>query len=188
MIVAYIQARGGSKRFPRKNLALWNGKPMVADAIEKAQAAGVFDYIAVSSDDPEILQIAVDYGVLPLWRSPQASSDTATDDDVAAEVTRYFPTASKFCKLYPCLPLITVKDIQDIVQFVGPFGNAYFADLKGKDAGAVYVFQHEAYKKRGTIALDKFKVWIKFCTKHACDINTPEDLKTASKMADWGNT
>ena len=89
--LCYIQARAGSKRFPRKALALWNGKPMVADAIEKAKATGLFDYIAVSSDDPEILQIAVDYGVLPLWRSAKASSDTATDDDVAEEVVSYFP-------------------------------------------------------------------------------------------------
>jgi CMP-N-acetylneuraminic acid synthetase len=88
MNLAYIQARSGSKRFPKKALALWKGKPMVADAIEKAQATGLFDYIAVSSDDPEVLQIAVDYGVLPLWRSPATASDTATDDDVAAEVLR----------------------------------------------------------------------------------------------------
>jgi CMP-N-acetylneuraminic acid synthetase len=182
MIVCYIQARGGSKRFPRKNLALWNGKPMVADAIEKAQAAGVFDYIAVSSDDPEILQIAVDYGVLPLWRSPQASSDTATDDDVAAEVTRYFPTADYFCKLYPCIPLITSRDIRHLTQYACGSKGRYFTDMNCKDAGAVYVFSSYWYSFYKTIALGKFP-WDLIPTDHACDINTVEDLETARRMA-----
>ena len=183
MIVAYIQARGGSKRFPRKNLALWNGKPMVADAIETAQAAGVFDYIAVSSDDPEILQIAVDYGVLPLWRSPQASSDTATDDDVAAEVTRYFPTASHFCKLYPCIPLLTANDIKELAKYAGRCTGVYFVDMRHfQDAGAMYLFSHERYLCKKTIALDRFP-WVRVPIENACDINTPEDLETARRMA-----
>jgi CMP-N-acetylneuraminic acid synthetase len=183
-VICYIQARGGSKRFPRKNLALWNGKPMVADAIEKAQAAGVFDYIAVSSDDPEILQIAVDYGVLPLWRSPQASSDTATDDDVAFEVTRYFPEVSHFCKLYPCIPLITKYDIVDLFDDYCENNNngIYLVDHNGKDAGAVYIFNRSAFYKYKTIALNKFP-WGGLVTANACDINTPEDLETARRMA-----
>ena len=182
-IICYIQARGGSKRFPRKNLALWNGKPMVADAIEKAQAAGVFDYIAVSSDDPEILQIAVDYGVLPLWRSPQASSDTATDDDVAAEVTRYFPKARHFCKLYPCIPLLTANDIQELAKYAGRCTGVYFVDMRHlQDAGAMYLFSHERYLCKKTIALDRFP-WVRVPIENACDINTPEDLETARRMA-----
>ena len=182
MIVAYIQARGGSKRFPRKNLALWNGKPMVADAIEKAQAAGVFDYIAVSSDDPEILQIAVDYGVLPLWRSPQASSDTATDDDVAEEVIRYFPDADWFFKLYPCVPLFTKRDIIDLVERSYKAKGCYYTDNDGKDAGAMYLYNHDWYNHYQTIALDKFP-WVKVASDRACDINTREDLTRATRMA-----
>jgi CMP-N-acetylneuraminic acid synthetase len=181
-VICYIQARGGSKRFPRKNLALWNGKPMVADAIEKAQAAGVFDYIAVSSDDPEILQIAVDYGVLPLWRSPQASSDTATDDDVAAEVTRYFPASSHYCKIYPCIPLITADDIRRLAKFYATYKGRFFTDMQLKDAGAVYVFSRYWFKTYGTIALGKYP-WEAIPIENACDINTPEDLETARRMA-----
>ena len=181
-IICYIQARGGSKRFPRKNLALWNGKPMVADAIEKAQAAGVFDYIAVSSDDPEILQIAVYYGVLPLWRSPQASSDTATDDDVAAEVTRYFPDADYFCKLYPCIPLLTVNNIIQIVYDYQPYAGAYFVDMSGQDAGALYLFYAKMYRTLETISLNDFP-WVRVPIENAIDINTPEDLETALRMA-----
>jgi CMP-N-acetylneuraminic acid synthetase len=182
MNLCYIQSRSGSKRFPKKALALWKGKPMVADAIEKAQATGLFDYIAVSSDDPEVLQIAVDYGVLPLWRSPATASDTATDDDVAAEVLQYFPSATDICKLYPCIPLLTVNDmIQGFVDF-GSYSGAYFCDLSGKDAGCFYRFRKSEYDVFGTIALSKFP-WVRIPIDNACDINTPDDLEKAKIKA-----
>lgn len=184
MTLAYIQARGGSKRFPRKALALWNGKPMVADAIEKAKATGLFDYIAVSSDDPEILQIAVDYGVLPLWRSAAASSDTATDDDVANEVLRYFKDVYWVCKLYPCIPLITAQDIYETYwpTYVKPYNGHLLTDNNLKDAGACYFFTMKRYQELGTIALDRFP-WKCIATNNACDINTPEDLEIAKMKA-----
>jgi CMP-N-acetylneuraminic acid synthetase len=182
MNLCYIQARAGSKRFPKKALALWNGKPMVADAIEKAQATGLFDYIAVSSDDTDVLQIAVDYGVLPLWRSPATASDTATDDDVASEVLRYFPDATDICKVYPCIPLLTTKDIIEIFIDYRPYHGAYFCDLSGKDAGCLYRFNMDKYYELKTISLKGFP-WVKIPIENACDINTPEDLEIAKKKA-----
>jgi CMP-N-acetylneuraminic acid synthetase len=184
MNLAYIQARSGSKRFPKKALALWKGKPMVADAIEKAQATGLFDYIAVSSDDPEVLQIAVDYGVLPLWRSPATASDTATDDDVAAEVLRYFPNAGIACKLYPCIPLITPMDIANTMinaMFTCNHG-VYLVDENLNDAGACYVFKIKKYVETGSISLGGFP-WKIIQIPNACDINTPDDLEKAKIKA-----
>jgi CMP-N-acetylneuraminic acid synthetase len=182
--LCYIQARAGSKRFPGKNLALWKGKPMVADAIEKAKATGLFDIIAVSSDSPEILQIAHDYGVLPLWRTPEASSDTASDDDVAREVLSYFPDVYVVCKLYPCIPLITKYDIIDLFDdYADNRSNGiYLVDDHGKDAGAAYIFTRSAFYKYKTIALNKFP-WGGLVTKNACDINTPKDLEIAKQKA-----
>jgi CMP-N-acetylneuraminic acid synthetase len=183
--LAYIQARGGSKRFPRKNLALWNGIPMVADAIEKAKATGLFDIIAVSSDDPEILRVAHDCGVLPLWRTPEASSDTATDDDVAREVLEYFPEADIICKLYPCIPLIQSELIRDIVLDVYYMKNTngiYTTDTDGKDAGAVYVFRRTVWDEVKTLRLNVYP-WYKAIITTACDINTYADLEEAKRKA-----
>jgi pseudaminic acid cytidylyltransferase len=181
--LAYIQARAGSKRFPKKALALWKGKPMVADAIEKAQATGLFDYIAVSSDDPEVLQIAVDYGVLPLWRSPAAASDTATDDDVAAEVLRYFPKVDIVCKLYPCIPLVDKYDIKTLVEYYKTYESpVHFVDIYFKDAGSVYVFSKKTFDIYHSLALNAF-AWSACVTYTACDINTPEDLEIAKLKA-----
>lgn len=182
--LCYVQARGGSKRFPMKALALWNGITMLGDAIQKAQATGLFDYIVVSSDSPEILQVAHDYGAMPLWRTAEASSDTATDDDVAREVLAYFPKAKIVCKMYPCIPLITSMNIRELFSnFIAcDVEGMYFTDMDFKDSGSVYFFEKDAYDMYGTISLADFP-WETNMTWNACDINTPEDLEIAKQKA-----
>lgn len=188
MNICYIQARGGSKRFPHKNLALWNGRPMVADAIEKAKAAGLFEIIAVSSDDSEILRVAHDYGVLPLWRTPEASSDTATDDDVFKEIIKYFPKAENICKLYPCIPLLTVDNIMFLANLFDStsaiHGGMYYTDDDGKDSGSIYLFRKSVYDRIGSIALNVFP-WGKLPLYYSnCqDINTIQDYEKAKQKA-----
>jgi len=56
--VATIPARDGSKRIPRKNIKVFNGKPIIAWAILTAQKSGLFDYIVVSTDDDEIKSVS----------------------------------------------------------------------------------------------------------------------------------
>ena len=51
---AYIPARGGSKRIPRKNIRLLNGKPVIARVIEHLRLLDFISAIYVSTDDPEI--------------------------------------------------------------------------------------------------------------------------------------
>ena len=60
--LAMITARGGSKRIPRKNIRPFCGRPILCYSIEAAQSSGVFDEIMVSTDDPEIAEIAREYG------------------------------------------------------------------------------------------------------------------------------
>jgi CMP-N,N'-diacetyllegionaminic acid synthase len=49
-IIAMIPARIGSTRLKMKNLALLNGKPLIAYSILAAKQAGVFDRIVINSD------------------------------------------------------------------------------------------------------------------------------------------
>lgn len=50
-----IPARGGSKRLPRKNIKLLNGKPLVFYTIEAVLQSNTFNKIIFTSDDDEIL-------------------------------------------------------------------------------------------------------------------------------------
>ncbi len=66
--VAFIPARGGSARVPRKNLKPLQGHPLIAYTIASAQQSKVFDHVYVATDDPEILKIAEHYGAEPVLR------------------------------------------------------------------------------------------------------------------------
>ena len=56
--LAIITARGGSKRIPRKNIRPFLGKPILLYPIKAALSSGIFDEVMVSTDDPEIAEIA----------------------------------------------------------------------------------------------------------------------------------
>jgi len=57
---AFIPARGGSTRVPRKNLALVGGRSLVASAIDVAHEAGL--HAVVSTEDSEIAAVAAALG------------------------------------------------------------------------------------------------------------------------------
>jgi CMP-N,N'-diacetyllegionaminic acid synthase len=77
-VIALIPARGGSKGFPRKNIAMLAGKPLIAHTIEAAQGSHLVDEAWVSSDDEEILSIASAYGVRTLIRPHELADDKAS--------------------------------------------------------------------------------------------------------------
>jgi CMP-N,N'-diacetyllegionaminic acid synthase len=74
--ICTICARGGSKGVKNKNIRDLAGKPLIAYTLEQAQASGLFDVIAVSSDSAEILQAGRKYGAEYLVERP---ADLATD-------------------------------------------------------------------------------------------------------------
>jgi len=75
---AYIPARGGSKRIPRKNIKPLNGKPVIARVIENLRSLEFLSAIYVSTDDPEIAAVAQASGAKYLGpRAPELSNDKA---------------------------------------------------------------------------------------------------------------
>ena len=58
-ILCVIQARGGSKGVPKKNIRKVNGLPLLVWTIISAKKSGVFDGIWVSSDSDEILEVGI---------------------------------------------------------------------------------------------------------------------------------
>jgi CMP-N-acetylneuraminic acid synthetase len=113
-----IPARGGSKRFPRKNLALLAGKPLLAYAIDAALESRVFDQVCVSSEDAEILETARKYGAhLALARPPELATDTAQIKHVCLYLLEHFASQGaaydEFGLLIVTSPLRTAWDIQE---------------------------------------------------------------------------
>ena len=73
--VAVIPARGGSKRIPRKNVRVLDGRPLIAWSIDTIRASAVFDAVVVSTDDDEIADVARSAGALVPFRRPAELSD-----------------------------------------------------------------------------------------------------------------
>lgn len=109
-----IPARGNSKRFPRKNLAMLKGIPLIAHTINAAKESGVFGAIIVSSEDEEILDVAKKYGVEGALRPEELSGDRVPIADVCLHVLKEYTgndASEIFAMLQPTSPLRTGGDI-----------------------------------------------------------------------------
>tara|TARA_B100000886_G_scaffold318066_1_gene257777 strand:- start:81 stop:767 length:687 start_codon:yes stop_codon:yes gene_type:complete len=79
--VAIIPARGGSKGIPGKNTLLIAGKPLIVWSIEHALRSAKIHSVWVTSDSPEILDIANSYGARTVFRPDDISGDEATSEE-----------------------------------------------------------------------------------------------------------
>ncbi|MGB0466068.1 MAG: pseudaminic acid cytidylyltransferase [Pontibacterium sp.] len=116
MNVCIIPARGGSKRIPRKNIKLFCGKPMIAWSIEVAIQSGCFDRVVVSTDDPEIANIALEYGAeVPFIRSTELADDHTGTLPVIAHAIRWMAEHERMpinvCCLYATAPFVCSEDL-----------------------------------------------------------------------------
>ena len=79
MKLCVIPARAGSKRIKNKNLRIFRGKPLIAHAVDIARGSAIFDQVIVSTDSPEMMQIAEASGAdVPFSRPPELADDHAT--------------------------------------------------------------------------------------------------------------
>jgi len=114
--LAIIPARGGSKRIPRKNIKEFCGKPMIAWSIQTAIASGCFDRVLVSTDDPEIAEVAQANGAeVPFLRPPELSGDHTGTIPVISHAIRWQATqgtpATQVCCLYATAPFVQADDL-----------------------------------------------------------------------------
>lgn len=79
-VVAFIFARGGSKGFPGKNIAPFEGKPLIAHAILAARAARSVGRVVVSTDDEKIAAAAREWGAeVPFMRPAELAGDRSPE-------------------------------------------------------------------------------------------------------------
>jgi CMP-N-acetylneuraminic acid synthetase len=77
-LLAVIPARGGSKGLPGKNVLDCAGKPLIAWTIAAAKAVVAIDDVIVSTDSPEIAEVARWAGAaVPFLRPPELATDDA---------------------------------------------------------------------------------------------------------------
>jgi len=81
--LAIIPARGGSKRFPGKNIKNLGELPLIVHSILYAQQnKDIIHQVVVSTDNEEIKKIALTYGVIIIDRPSEISGDLTTTIEV----------------------------------------------------------------------------------------------------------
>jgi|TARA_B100001971_G_scaffold213815_1_gene248400 N-acylneuraminate cytidylyltransferase/CMP-N,N'-diacetyllegionaminic acid synthase len=75
--ICTICVRAGSKGVKNKNIRDLSGKPLIAYSILQAKHSNLFEYVAVSSDSEELLQISKQWGADYLVKRPM---EMATDN------------------------------------------------------------------------------------------------------------
>lgn len=163
MKVAVIPARGGSKRIPRKNIKPFAGRPMLHYAVSVALQSGLFDIVAVSSEDPEILAMAGELGAWALERPGDLADDwTPTVPVIAHGIKTLEEHGSRVelaCCIYPAVPFLQQQDLANglsllessMAQYAFPvvrFPSAVQRALRLKPDGSVAPLNPEAVNTR----------------------------------------
>ena len=119
--IAIIPARGGSKRLPGKNLMLLEGIPLIGHSIRYAQAnPTIIDEIVVSTDCPNIKQVAIDFGAKVIDRPEYLSDDLSTTVSALKHVlqTYGYNGLENVVLLQPTNPLRPKKLLIDAFEIV----------------------------------------------------------------------
>ena len=115
-LLALIPARGGSKGIPRKNIRPFCGKPLLQWSIDVALSSPTVDRLVVSTDDPEIAEVARAGGAeVPFLRPLELATDTTPGIAPVLHALQLLPGVSELLLLQPTSPLRQVDDVEAIV-------------------------------------------------------------------------
>lgn len=84
--ITVIPARGGSKRFPKKNIYPLAGKPLIAYSIEYSMSNEMVSATYVSTDSPDIQKVSEQYGAVVLKRPKDLAGDHVPTSKVLKQV------------------------------------------------------------------------------------------------------
>jgi N-acylneuraminate cytidylyltransferase len=120
-ILALIPARGGSKRVPGKNARKLGNKPLINWTIERALNTPELSAIVVSTDDPQIAEIAQSAGATVPWLRPiELATDESKSVDVAIHALDWYEkengTVDGILLLQPSSPFRTYETIQKAIR------------------------------------------------------------------------
>src|SRR5208283_4279689 len=118
MKIAVIPARGGSKRIPKKNIRPFAGKPIIAYSIESAIESGLFERIIVSTDDPEIANVAVELGAEAPFMRPATLADDHTGTNAVVKhavawAIDHDRVVTHACCIYATAPFIQASQLRE---------------------------------------------------------------------------
>lgn len=159
-MIAIIPARGGSKGLPGKNIKLLAGKPLIAHTIEAAKNAKNVSRVIISTDSPEIAEIAVQYGAeCPFLRPEYLATDTSLaidtylytikelekiDKESVEDVVILLPTAPirKTDDIDNAIMLFREKDADSVISYCQEFHPIWWHKYVNGDGKLINIFDN----------------------------------------------
>ncbi len=100
-VIALIQARGGSKGVPGKNIRSLAGFPLLAWSVAACKLARTIDRTILSTDDAAIAEVGREYGAeTPFMRPSELATDSATDFPVIKHAIEWLRDNEGFIPTY----------------------------------------------------------------------------------------
>lgn len=117
-ILALITARGGSKGIIKKNIKLLADKPLLCWTIDEAKKSKHIDRLILSSDDDEIINIALQAGCEVPFRRPAvlAEDKTSSMDVITHALDQLEDIYDYLLLLQPTSPFRNVTHINEIIE------------------------------------------------------------------------
>ena len=116
-VLGLIVARGGSKAFPKKNLAHVAGTPVMEYTVREAQKSQYLDSLVISTDCADILRLAVGLGCdAPFVRPRNLATDKTATVEVAIHAISELPDFEILTILQPTSPLRLAADIDKTIE------------------------------------------------------------------------
>ncbi len=123
-VLALIPARGGSKGLPRKNIKSLGGYPLISYSIVAALNAKLVNRTVVTTDDPEIGDLAREYGAeVPFIRPAEFAQDDTRDLPVFQHALKWFSEQEDYhpdivVQLRPTSPFRPPELIDEAIQIL----------------------------------------------------------------------
>lgn len=180
-VLAFIGARGGSKRLPKKNLQKIGKKTLIEVTIEQALQSKLIDKIVFTSEDKVMIENASQYGdrIGIHYRNPELSKDDVDIDEVVKDVSNNYPDYDTIVILQVDHPFKTPEMIDKCI-------NAF------KDNSVQDVITYKNNKRTGSIrVISRDALFSGLPTGHIyliedhpnfIDIHTSEDLEKANEI------
>jgi N-acylneuraminate cytidylyltransferase len=137
---------------------------MIAWPIDAARESGLFDHVIVSTDDPEIADVAHECGAgVPFMRPAELADDHAGTIPVIAHAVSWangqgWPLEAVCC-IYPTAPLVSPADLaeglrlldegnHDFVLTATDYASPIFRAFRESDEGGIEMFFPEHFESR----------------------------------------
>ena len=136
-VLAVIPARGGSKRFPRKNVYPLRGHPLIAYTIKACQGATKLTDWLVSTDDEEIAEAARRYDApVPFIRPASLAGDTDRNTGVMRHAMEFLEQQNGrrydiIMLLQPTCPIRSSAHIDEAVDLLWASPLETLASVRG---------------------------------------------------------